>query len=183
MFGHLYVLFLSILKFGHVYVYHLFRLKKELGRREKISRSRRLVLCFLSKLTSESEILFFFYLLHCFTLVSAFYHSINYSPLYDHYSYFDNCSFNPVDSFIWFELYGTPSDRDVDLIGSVRKLSSQMLLQNVESYCDDSMILPFLSFDHEFVNRLYRHGMLWGGWALSIHPTCRFIHHPLLFSC
>nr|BAH19877.1 AT5G08400 [Arabidopsis thaliana] len=27
--------------------------------------------------------------------------------------------FNPVDSFIWFELYGTPSDRDVDLIGSV----------------------------------------------------------------
>ncbi|CAN7037466.1 unnamed protein product [Brassica rapa subsp. trilocularis] len=27
--------------------------------------------------------------------------------------------FNPVDSFIWFELYGPPSDRDVDLIGSV----------------------------------------------------------------
>ncbi|KFK25208.1 hypothetical protein AALP_AA8G081200 [Arabis alpina] len=27
--------------------------------------------------------------------------------------------FNPVDSFIWFELYGSPSDRDVDLIGSV----------------------------------------------------------------
>ncbi|KDP40456.1 hypothetical protein JCGZ_24455 [Jatropha curcas] len=26
--------------------------------------------------------------------------------------------FNPVDSFIWFELYGSPSDRDVDLIGS-----------------------------------------------------------------
>ncbi|XP_040996754.1 uncharacterized protein LOC121242842 [Juglans microcarpa x Juglans regia] len=27
--------------------------------------------------------------------------------------------FNPLDSFIWFELYGPPSDRDVDLIGSV----------------------------------------------------------------
>ncbi|KAB1224192.1 hypothetical protein CJ030_MR2G024403 [Morella rubra] len=27
--------------------------------------------------------------------------------------------FNPLDSFIWFELYGSPSDRDVDLIGSV----------------------------------------------------------------
>lgn len=27
--------------------------------------------------------------------------------------------FNPLDSFIWFELYGSPSDRDVDLLGSV----------------------------------------------------------------
>ncbi|XP_043696896.1 uncharacterized protein LOC122647604 [Telopea speciosissima] len=27
--------------------------------------------------------------------------------------------FNPIDSFIWFELYGSPSDRDVDIIGSV----------------------------------------------------------------
>ncbi|KAJ0094999.1 hypothetical protein Patl1_14938 [Pistacia atlantica] len=27
--------------------------------------------------------------------------------------------FNPLDSYIWFELYGSPSDRDVDLIGSV----------------------------------------------------------------
>ncbi|XP_031268370.1 uncharacterized protein LOC116126836 [Pistacia vera] len=27
--------------------------------------------------------------------------------------------FNPIDSYIWFELYGSPSDRDVDLIGSV----------------------------------------------------------------
>ncbi|KAF3772642.1 hypothetical protein EJ110_NYTH57360 [Nymphaea thermarum] len=29
------------------------------------------------------------------------------------------CSFNLTDSYIWFELYGAPSDRDVDLIGSV----------------------------------------------------------------
>lgn len=29
------------------------------------------------------------------------------------------CSFNPLDSYIWFELYGSPSDRDVNLIGSV----------------------------------------------------------------
>ncbi|KAL6970750.1 hypothetical protein U1Q18_030441 [Sarracenia purpurea var. burkii] len=27
--------------------------------------------------------------------------------------------FNPIDSYIWFELYGSPSDRDVDLLGSV----------------------------------------------------------------
>ncbi|WOK98382.1 hypothetical protein Cni_G07093 [Canna indica] len=27
--------------------------------------------------------------------------------------------FNPLDSFIWFEFYGAPSDRDVDLLGSV----------------------------------------------------------------
>ncbi|KAK7860921.1 alpha-galactosidase 1 [Quercus suber] len=27
--------------------------------------------------------------------------------------------FNPLDSYIWFELYGAPSDRDVDLIGGV----------------------------------------------------------------
>ncbi|XP_015884177.3 uncharacterized protein LOC107419858 isoform X1 [Ziziphus jujuba] len=27
--------------------------------------------------------------------------------------------FNPIDSYIWFELFGSPSDRDVDLIGSV----------------------------------------------------------------
>ncbi|XP_050230737.1 uncharacterized protein LOC126679800 [Mercurialis annua] len=26
--------------------------------------------------------------------------------------------FNPVDSYIWFELFGSPTDRDVDLIGS-----------------------------------------------------------------
>ncbi|KMZ66888.1 hypothetical protein ZOSMA_283G00110 [Zostera marina] len=26
--------------------------------------------------------------------------------------------FNPLDSFIWFELYGAPTDRDVDLFGS-----------------------------------------------------------------
>ncbi|KAL8048953.1 hypothetical protein ABFX02_07G101400 [Erythranthe guttata] len=27
--------------------------------------------------------------------------------------------FNPLDSYIWFELYGSPSDRDVDLLGSI----------------------------------------------------------------
>ncbi|XP_031110114.1 uncharacterized protein LOC116014235 isoform X1 [Ipomoea triloba] len=27
--------------------------------------------------------------------------------------------FNPLDSYIWFELYGAPSDREVELIGSV----------------------------------------------------------------
>ncbi|KAL0709244.1 hypothetical protein Bca4012_016222 [Brassica carinata] len=33
--------------------------------------------------------------------------------------------FNPVDSFIWFELYGSPSDRDVDLIGSLANSSME----------------------------------------------------------
>jgi hypothetical protein len=36
-----------------------------------------------------------------------------------HSSSFLPCSFNPLDSFIWFEFYGSPSDRDVNLIGSV----------------------------------------------------------------
>ncbi|XP_075656941.1 myosin-15-like isoform X2 [Castanea sativa] len=27
--------------------------------------------------------------------------------------------FNPLDSYVWFELYGAPSDWDVDLIGGV----------------------------------------------------------------
>ncbi|KAL8479243.1 hypothetical protein ACS0TY_026202 [Phlomoides rotata] len=27
--------------------------------------------------------------------------------------------FNPLDSYIWFELFGSPSDRDVDILGSV----------------------------------------------------------------
>ncbi|XP_042486288.1 uncharacterized protein LOC122066532 [Macadamia integrifolia] len=27
--------------------------------------------------------------------------------------------FNPIDSYVWFELYGSPSDRDVDFIGTV----------------------------------------------------------------
>uniref|UniRef100_A0A0R0KCV2 Uncharacterized protein n=1 Tax=Glycine max TaxID=3847 RepID=A0A0R0KCV2_SOYBN len=27
--------------------------------------------------------------------------------------------FNPLDSYIWFELFGSPSDRDVNLIGNV----------------------------------------------------------------
>jgi hypothetical protein len=27
--------------------------------------------------------------------------------------------FNPLNSFIWFELFGEPTDRDVDLLGGV----------------------------------------------------------------
>lgn len=27
--------------------------------------------------------------------------------------------FNPIDSYVWIELYASPSDQDVDLIGSV----------------------------------------------------------------
>uniref|UniRef100_A0A175YLM3 Uncharacterized protein n=1 Tax=Daucus carota subsp. sativus TaxID=79200 RepID=A0A175YLM3_DAUCS len=33
--------------------------------------------------------------------------------------------FNPVDSYIWFELLGAPSDRDVDLIGSLANSSME----------------------------------------------------------
>uniref|UniRef100_A0A9I9D1P9 Uncharacterized protein n=1 Tax=Cucumis melo TaxID=3656 RepID=A0A9I9D1P9_CUCME len=31
----------------------------------------------------------------------------------------ESSSFNPLDSYIWFELIGSPTDRDVDLIGSI----------------------------------------------------------------
>jgi hypothetical protein len=30
------------------------------------------------------------------------------------------CSFNPLNAFIWFELFGEPTDRDVDLLGGVK---------------------------------------------------------------
>lgn len=106
-------------------------------------------------------------------------HSIYYVT--NKYSYFDNCSFNPVDSFIWFELYGTPSDRDVDLIGSVSNSSScKTPCLTVMTQCFFHLFI-LTTIKLEFVNRLYRHGMLWGDWALSIHPTCRFVHHPFCF--
>jgi hypothetical protein len=31
-----------------------------------------------------------------------------------------HCSFNPLNAFIWFELFGEPTDRDVDLLGGVK---------------------------------------------------------------
>lgn len=43
------------------------------------------------------------------------------SPNYEFFSFpiLVAASFNPIDSYIWFELYGSPSEQDVDLIGSV----------------------------------------------------------------
>lgn len=37
-------------------------------------------------------------------------------------------SFNPAGSYIWFELYGSPSDREVDLIGSVSEYTLSSFL-------------------------------------------------------
>ena len=122
-----------------------------------------MALCFLSKSASESEYLFFFSF-HCLRI-------------WYQCSCIDICSFNPVDSFIWFELYGSPSDRDVDLIGSVRTSSCYC-----KTHSGSSMLLLLaIIMKIEFVNRLYRRGMLWDDWALSIHLICRFVHHPLCY--
>ncbi|KAF9611195.1 hypothetical protein IFM89_027509 [Coptis chinensis] len=44
--------------------------------------------------------------------------------------------FNPTNSYIWFELYGSPTDRDVDLIGSVcRLLPTFLVIQTYIIYC------------------------------------------------
>jgi hypothetical protein len=31
----------------------------------------------------------------------------------------DCCSFDPTDSYIWLELYSAPSEKDIEIIGSV----------------------------------------------------------------
>lgn len=56
------------------------------------------------------------------TIIGAYYRTpLNHHFLtLDAYSVYMMASFNPLDSYIWFELYGSPSDRDVDLLGSVR---------------------------------------------------------------
>ncbi|GMN52694.1 hypothetical protein TIFTF001_021820 [Ficus carica] len=55
--------------------------------------------------------------------------------------------FNPVDSYIWFELYGSPSDRDVDLIGSV--IQSWYVMGRLGSFNSTNLQLANSSMDFD----------------------------------
>ncbi|XP_060960462.1 uncharacterized protein LOC115722742 isoform X3 [Cannabis sativa] len=50
--------------------------------------------------------------------------------------------FNPIDSYIWFELYGSPTDRDVDIIGSV--IRSWYVLGRLGSFNSSNLQLKAL---------------------------------------
>ncbi|XP_020276361.1 uncharacterized protein LOC109850710 isoform X2 [Asparagus officinalis] len=54
--------------------------------------------------------------------------------------------FNPIDSFIWFELYGAPSDRDVDLLGSV--IQSWYVMGRLGAYNSSNLQLGNSSMDY-----------------------------------
>lgn len=58
--------------------------------------------------------------------------------------------FNPVDSYIWFELYGSPTDRDVDLIGSV--IQSWYVMGRLGAFNASNLQLANQSMEH---NPLY----------------------------
>ncbi|URD92486.1 hypothetical protein MUK42_00054 [Musa troglodytarum] len=54
--------------------------------------------------------------------------------------------FNPLDSFIWFELYGAPSDRDVDLLGSV--IQSWYVMGRLGAFNSSNLQLANSSMDY-----------------------------------
>ncbi|XP_038971051.1 uncharacterized protein LOC103718539 [Phoenix dactylifera] len=58
--------------------------------------------------------------------------------------------FNPLDSYIWFELYGAPSDRDVDLLGSV--IQSWYVMGRLGAFNSSNLQLANSSMDY---NPLY----------------------------
>ncbi|GAV60049.1 DUF3531 domain-containing protein [Cephalotus follicularis] len=55
--------------------------------------------------------------------------------------------FNPIDSYIWFELYGSPSDRDVDLIGSV--IQSWYVMGRLGAFNSSNLQLANSSKDYD----------------------------------
>lgn len=55
--------------------------------------------------------------------------------------------FNPLDSFIWFELYGSPSDRDVDLLGSV--LQSWYVMGRLGAFNSSNLQLASSSMEYD----------------------------------
>ncbi|KAK3011755.1 hypothetical protein RJ639_012300 [Escallonia herrerae] len=55
--------------------------------------------------------------------------------------------FNPIDSYIWFELYGSPSDRDVDLIGSV--IQSWYVMGRLGAFNSSNLQLGNSSMDYD----------------------------------
>lgn len=54
--------------------------------------------------------------------------------------------FNPIGSYIWFELYGAPSDRDVDLIGSV--IQSWYVMGRLGAFNSSNLQLANASMDY-----------------------------------
>lgn len=54
--------------------------------------------------------------------------------------------FNPLDSYIWFELYGAPSDRDVDLLGSV--IQSWYVMGRMGAFNSSNLQLGSLSMEY-----------------------------------
>ncbi|XP_068640723.1 uncharacterized protein [Aristolochia californica] len=55
-------------------------------------------------------------------------------------------SFNPFDSYIWFEHYGAPSDRKVDLIGSV--IQAWYVMGRLGAFNSSNLQLENSSMDH-----------------------------------
>ncbi|XP_004489184.1 uncharacterized protein [Cicer arietinum] len=55
--------------------------------------------------------------------------------------------FNPLDSYIWFELYGSPSDRDVNLIGSV--IQAWYVMGRLGAYNSSNLQMSNSSMDHD----------------------------------
>ncbi|KAI9083828.1 hypothetical protein K1719_034086 [Acacia pycnantha] len=55
--------------------------------------------------------------------------------------------FNPLDSFIWFELFGSPSDRDINLIGSV--IQSWYLMGRLGAFNSSNLQLANSSMEYD----------------------------------
>ncbi|KAK8957253.1 hypothetical protein KSP39_PZI001278 [Platanthera zijinensis] len=55
--------------------------------------------------------------------------------------------FNPTDSFIWFELYSSPSDRDLDILGSV--IQSWYVMGRLGAFNSSNLQLASLPMDHD----------------------------------
>ncbi|XP_022725917.1 uncharacterized protein LOC111282190 [Durio zibethinus] len=55
--------------------------------------------------------------------------------------------FNPLDSYIWFELYGPPSDREVNLIGSV--IQSWYLMGRLGAFNSSNLQLANSSMEYD----------------------------------
>ncbi|XP_020576373.1 uncharacterized protein LOC110021972 isoform X2 [Phalaenopsis equestris] len=55
--------------------------------------------------------------------------------------------FNPTDSFIWFELYSAPSDRDLDLLGSV--IQSWYVMGRLGAFNSLNLQLANSSMNHD----------------------------------
>lgn len=55
--------------------------------------------------------------------------------------------FNPLDSFIWFELYGSPTDRDVNIIGSV--IQAWYVMGRIGAFNSSNMQISNMPMEHD----------------------------------